>query len=47
MGIKTAPGCFQRGMNHILKPLIDQGKVSHYLDDILVGTETVDDHINL
>ena len=47
MGIKTAPGCFQRGMNNILKPLIDQGKVSPYLDDILLGTDSIKEHIEL
>ena len=47
MGIKTAPGCFQRGMNNILKPLIDQGKISPYLDDILLGTDSIKEHIEL
>ena len=34
-------------MNNILKPLIDQGKVSPYLDDVLLGTDSFKEHIEL
>ncbi|MCP5057883.1 MAG: RNA-directed DNA polymerase, partial [bacterium] len=43
-GLVAAPATFQRCMNNALRGL-DQSKVFCYLDDILIATKTVDDHI--
>ena len=38
-GLTNSPATFQAFMNHILKPLIDNGHVIVYMDDILVFTD--------
>jgi hypothetical protein len=43
-GLTNSPATFQSFMNHILRELIDEGKVVVYLDDILVFTETLEEH---
>jgi hypothetical protein len=43
-GLTNSPATFQSFMNHILRDLIDEGKVVVYLDDILVFTETLEEH---
>ena len=43
-GLTNSPATFQGFMNHILKPLIDQGHVIVYMDDILVSTDTIEGH---
>jgi hypothetical protein len=44
MGLSNAPATFQRAMNHIFAPFL--GKfVLVYLDDILVFSQTADDHL--
>ena len=43
-GLTNSPATFQAFMNHILKPLIDDGHVIVYMDDILVFTDTIEDH---
>jgi len=35
---------FQAMMNEILRDLINKGKVAAFVDDILVGTETEEEH---
>jgi hypothetical protein len=45
-GLVNAPATFQRMMNTILRPLLDQGVVV-YLDDILIYTKTMDEHRKL
>ena len=43
-GLTNSPATFQTMMNHILRPLIKQGKVLVYMDDIIVFTKTIDEH---
>ena len=43
-GLTNLPAMFQAFMNHILKPLINQGHVIVYMDDILVFTDDIESH---
>ena len=43
-GLTNSPATFQNFMNHIFKPLIYRGVVAIYMDDILVFTETHEQH---
>jgi RNase H-like domain found in reverse transcriptase/Reverse transcriptase (RNA-dependent DNA polymerase) len=43
-GLTNSLVTFQTMMNHILHPLIKQGKVLIYMDDIIVFTKTIDEH---
>jgi len=45
-GLVNAPATFETMMNNILGEFLDQGVVV-YLDDILIYSENIDDHINL
>lgn len=45
-GLSTAPATFQRMMNTIFFDLLDKG-VLVYLDDVLIYSKTVDEHIRL
>ena len=45
-GLTSAPSTFQRIMNNIFFDLLDKG-VLVYLDDILVYSRTVSEHIRL
>lgn len=44
-GLKNAPACFQNMMNHIFKDILDKYCVV-YLDDILVYSDNLEEHIN-
>jgi hypothetical protein len=44
LGLTNSPATFQSFMNSIFKPLIDCGVVAVYMDDILVFTETNEQH---
>lgn len=46
-GLKVAPPRFQRYINQILVELIRQTKVVAYMDDILVISETVEQHLEI
>jgi transposase InsO family protein len=43
-GMTNSPATFQTMMNHILKDLINEGKVAVYLDDILIFTKDLNEH---
>ena len=43
-GLSSAPATFQRMMNNIFFELLDEGVVC-YLDDLLVYSRSVDDHL--
>jgi len=45
-GLVNAPATFQTMMNKILREFLDHGVVV-YLDDILIYSENMDDHIKL
>lgn len=44
-GLKNAPAIFQRTMNHLLQDLIAEKKVKVYLDDVLVYSKTMEEHV--
>ena len=43
-GLTNSPATFQNFMNHIFKTLIYRGVVAIYMDDILIFTETHEQH---
>ena len=43
-GLTNSLATFQAFMNHILRDLINAGHVIVYMDDILVFTDTIEDH---
>jgi len=43
-GITNSPATFQAMMNKILRDLINEGKVVAFVDDMLVGTATEEEH---
>jgi len=43
-GIINSPATFQAMMNKILRDLINGGKVAAFVDNMLVGTETKEEH---
>ena len=44
-GLTSAPSTFQRLMNHVLKPH-EKDYVICYLDDVLIHSSTLEDHLN-
>ena len=44
IGMTNLPAIFQVMMNEILRDLINEGKVTTFVDDVLVGTETEEGH---
>ena len=46
-GLTNSPATFQTMMNAILRPVIVEGKVQVYMDDILVYTSTLEKHREL
>jgi len=40
----NSPATFQAMMNEILRDLINEGKVTAFMDDVLIGTETEEGH---
>jgi len=43
-GMTNSPATFQAMMNEILKDMINEEKVAAFVDDVLVGTETEEEH---
>ena len=43
-GMTNLPAIFQAMMNEILRNLINEGKVTAFVDDVLVGIETKEGH---
>ena len=43
-GMTNLPAIFQAMINEILRDLINEGKVTVFVDDVLVGTETKEGH---
>ena len=46
-GLKNAPSVFQRYINKALRDLIDIGLIVVYMDDILIATNTIEDHVDV
>jgi len=46
-GLTNAPRVFQRYIHNIFKPMIMEGKVLIYMDDILIATERTDEHLTI
>jgi hypothetical protein len=46
-GLCNSPATFQRMMNELFEPLIRQGVVAVYLDDILIYTKTEEEHVKM
>lgn len=46
-GLKNAPSVFQRYINAMFRPLIDSNEVHIYMDDIMIATSTVGEHIQV
>lgn len=46
-GLMNSSATFQAFMNHILKCLINEGHIIVYIDDILVFTDTIEEHCQI
>ena len=46
-GLTNSPATFQTMMNKLLRNLINTGKVAIFIDDVIVGTETEEEHDNI
>jgi len=46
-GLANSPVTFQAMMNELLRDLINTGKVAAFIDDVIVGTETEEEHDEL
>jgi len=46
-GLTNSPATFQAIMNELLRNLINTGKVAAFIDDIIVETETEEEHDKL
>jgi len=43
-GMTNSPAMFQAMINEILRDMINEGKVTAFVDDVLVGMETEEEH---
>lgn len=46
-GMKNAPAVFQRFITKVLRPLIDDGSIIVYIDDILIATSDLESHLRI
>jgi len=46
-GLTNSPAIFQAMMNKLLRDLINTGKVENFVNDIMIGTETEEEHDEL
>ena len=46
-GLTNSPAIFQAMMNELLRDLTNIGKVAVFIDDVIVGTETEEEHNEL
>jgi len=46
-GMTNLPATFQGIINEILRDMINEGKVVAFVDDVLIGTETEEEHDEL
>jgi len=46
-GLTNSPATFQAMMNELLRDLINTGKVAVFINDVIVGTETEEEHDEL
>lgn len=46
-GLCNGPAVFTRFINHVLKPLLREKLIQVYIDDILLGTETIEEHLRI
>lgn len=46
-GLTNAPRIFQRFLNRIFRRLIEKNRILLYLDDILIATETLEEHLEI
>lgn len=46
-GLKNAPSVFQRFINSLFRHLIDANKILVYMDDIMIATNSLDEHLNV
>lgn len=44
-GLKNAPSVFQRFINLLLRPLINANKILIYMDDIIIATNSLEEHL--
>lgn len=44
-GLSNAPAAFQRYVNMLFRPLLEDGKILLDLDDILIATNTMDENL--
>ncbi|OAG32906.1 hypothetical protein NEIG_02291 [Nematocida sp. ERTm5] len=47
MGYKNSPAIFQRIMDKMLKEELETGNVKVYIDDILIATESYEEHVEI
>ena len=46
-GLTNSPAIFQAIMNELLRDLINTGKVAVFIDNVIIGTETEEEHKEL
>jgi len=46
-GLKNSPVTFQTMMNELIRDLINTGKVVVFIDDVIIGTESEEEHNEL